>query len=224
MRKTSESAASARWVAGNPAGMDSWGVVSPEALRPHLSMGLPLKQPESSDAGAGDLRTASRDAYLRVFSRRHRPAEPPSLIIVMPVVAECRRNGRIAPVQASSAETAHPLRGGVAKPRVSPQWEDCRVTEQVRCPVTGRGALRQCWIPRSYCGDGILRPRPGGPQACVCVRRRRDPVEGGGGVKRTRWKCSAGEWGAATAAPFFICQSNIGKFSPPASPCRPVTA
>src|SRR5262245_14773961 len=42
-----------------------------------------------------------------------------------------------SPTRHQSAETAHPLRGGVAKPRVSPQWEDCRVTEQVRCPVTG---------------------------------------------------------------------------------------
>ena len=35
---------------------------------------------------------------------------------------------------------AHPLRGGVAKPRIFPQREDCRVTEQSRCPVTGIGA------------------------------------------------------------------------------------
>ena len=37
-------------------------------------------------------------------------------------------------------EMAHPLRGGVAKPRIFPQREDCRVTEQVRCRVTGIGA------------------------------------------------------------------------------------
>jgi hypothetical protein len=172
--------------AGNPAGMDSWGVGSPEALRPHLSMGLPLKQPESSDAPSGNLRTASRDAFPRRLSSPRRSAMPPLPIIVMSVVAERRRGGRIAPVQASSAETAHPLRGGVAKPRVSPQWEDCRVTEQVRCPVTGRGALRHCWIPRIYCGDGFLRPRPGGSQARLCMRRRRGLIEGGGGVRRTR--------------------------------------
>jgi hypothetical protein len=36
----------------------------------------------------------------------------------------------MVPEHRSSAETAHPLRGGVAKPRVFPQREDCRVTEQ----------------------------------------------------------------------------------------------
>jgi hypothetical protein len=66
------------------------------------------------------------------------------VIIVTAVVAERRRNATIAP-----DEMAHPLRGGVAKPRIFPQWGDCRVTEQVDCPVTGPGA---CGIASS---DGI---------------------------------------------------------------------
>jgi hypothetical protein len=51
-------------------------------------------------------------------------------IIVTPVVARWRRDDRMVPV-----ETAHPPRGGVAKPRVFRQAGDCRVTEQVCCPV-----------------------------------------------------------------------------------------
>ena len=105
-----------------------------------------------------------------------------------------------SPTRHQSAETAHPLRGGVAKPRVSPQREDCRVTEQVRCPVTGMELRRYC-DSGIYCSDGTTRPSSRAPRARV-VHSRRDAVEGGGGAKRKRWDCSAGEWGAATAAPF----------------------
>ena len=51
-------------------------------------------------------------------------------------------------------------------------------------------------------GDGFLRPQVCVPPTGV-LRRRRDRVEGGGGTRRARLECSAGEWGAATAAPFF---------------------
>jgi hypothetical protein len=84
-----------------------------------------------------------------------------SRIIVTFVVAIRRRNGRMAPDQTSSAEMAHPLRGGVAKPRIFPQWGDCRVTEQVRCPVTGIGtcdvgSIKEITAVTDCCGHNVV--------------------------------------------------------------------
>jgi hypothetical protein len=52
-------------VAGNPAGMDSRGVFSPEALRRHLSMGLPFYGEKSTEKRAHELGTASRSGIRR---------------------------------------------------------------------------------------------------------------------------------------------------------------
>jgi hypothetical protein len=56
---------------------------------------------------------------------------------------------------------AHPLRGGVAKPRIFPQRGDCRVTEQDGCPVTCHGlcaigSIERITAVTDRCGHSLV--------------------------------------------------------------------
>lgn len=76
--------------------MDSLGVFSPEALRPHLSMGLPFSTGRSlviTRVPNRGLRHAR--AHTAKFSTNHRPTMPMVRVIVTPVVAQWRHNDRM---------------------------------------------------------------------------------------------------------------------------------
>ena len=88
---------------------------------------------------------------------------------------------------------AHPLRGGVAKPRVSPQWEDCRVTEsaslsrnryQEACGIAQISGILAMTDP---CGHGHCR---GQATLCAAIAVM---TKGGESLEQEDWDDSAGE-------------------------------
>jgi len=173
-------------------------VFSPEALRPHLSMGLPLYRPESSYVLQDKLRTASRRGKQREtveFAGSRALIVPDYCDIRCRTAAtECydcsRRNGTPAARRGRKAADL-PARGRLPGYRTG------------ELSSNRHRSLRHCFIHWNPCSDGWLGPHRRGPPHGF-LRRYRSQIEGGGGSKRTRFECSAGEWGAALAAPFFI--------------------
>src|SRR5262245_14773960 len=168
--------------------MDSQGVFSPEALRPHLSMGLPLKQAESSQRAGYDLRGASRRDKRGKHSGGQPPAPLLSPIIVTTVVAERRRDGRMFPDQTSVCRNGTPAARRGRKATGLPAMGRLPGYRTGSLSRNRHGVATHC-NQRNYRGDGSKRP---GLPACA-ARARPVTFEGGGGAKRKKWECSAGE-------------------------------
>ena len=178
--------------------MDPQRVFSPEALRPHLSMGLPLYRPESSYVRQDKLRPASRSDKRREsveFSESRTPA----------VLDYCDNRCRSTATECYDCSR----RNGTPAARRGRKAADLPAMGRLPGYRTGslsrnrHWSLRHCFIRWKSCSDGHSRPHRREPPYAR-LRRRCDWIEGGGGNKRTRLGCSAGEWGAALAAPLFL--------------------
>ena len=172
-------------------------VFSPEALRPHLSMGLPLYRPESSYVRQDKLRPASRGDKRRETAEISGSRDPA-------VLGYCDIRCRLSATECYD----YYRRNGTPAARRGRKAADLPAMGRLPGYRTGslsrnrHWSLRHCFIRWNPCSDGHSRPHRREPPYAL-VRRRWDQIEGGGGNTRTRLECSAGEWGAALAAPLF---------------------
>ncbi len=105
---------------------------------------------------------------------------------------------------------AHPLRGGVAKPRVSPQGKTAGLPNRSAVHVTGGRSLRLGSIEgitavTDSCGHNAVCAR------CLAIARRRARIEGGGRSEEQDWIVPLGN-GGRLRPPLFFAMVTSRKF------------
>ena len=113
--------------------MDSRGVFSPEALRPHLSMGLPLYGIDSKQKWTGELRSASR---WRILRRTAAKSFVSSMSYVTSTVCNHRHSATISPTRHRLAKR-HTRREAGSQNHGSPvSGTTAGLPNQIQCTMT----------------------------------------------------------------------------------------